>query len=104
MSPPSTPLSRRPMERGSGGPELQRIVDVTLETTGDELAVLKQTFEAANEACRAMSEWAWTNQKFTHHALHQACYAEARASGLSAHFAERCLARVLEAYARDSSR
>jgi hypothetical protein len=43
-------------------------------------------------------------QKFTHHALHQASYADARAAGLSAHFAERCLARVLEAYAHDRSR
>jgi hypothetical protein len=83
---------------------LKRIVDVKLDTTADEFAILKQTLKAANEACRTMSEWAWTHQKFTHHALHQACYADACASGLSAHFAERCLARVLDAYAHDRSR
>jgi hypothetical protein len=44
---------------------------------------LNRTFEAANEACRTMSDWAWTQQTFTHHALHQASYAEDPTEGLA---------------------
>jgi hypothetical protein len=95
----------RPLNRRCGSlfSVTTETLELRLELTPEQAASVRRVFEAANAACNTMAEWAWEHQRFTWTALRKAGYTQAREGGLSAHFADRCVARVLEDYEADRS-
>jgi len=75
---------------------------VKLTVTPQQSSALRKTLEKANEACNALSEWAWENQTFGQYAIHRERYAAIRAqSGLTAQVVVRCISKVADAYKLD---
>jgi putative transposase len=75
---------------------------VKLCPTDEQRVLLKQTLEAANAACNAISEYAWVHQVFHQFNLHKALYADVRATfALAAQIVVRCLGKVADSYKTD---
>ena len=78
---------------------------VKLLPTPEQAQLLQQTLEAANAACKAISEVAWTTKEFNQYKLHQALYLAIRQDfGLSAQLAVRCLGKVAASNKTDQQR
>src|SRR5262245_47762620 len=77
---------------------------VKLLPTPEQAEVLKQTLEAANAACNAISAYAWANRVFNQFKLHKALYAAIRDEyRLAAQVVIRCLGKVADAYKPDKT-
>lgn len=77
---------------------------VKLRPTDQQREALKQTLEAANAACNAISDYAWVNQLFNQFKLHKALYTDMRVTfGLAAQLAVRCLGKVADSYKADKA-
>ncbi len=75
---------------------------VKLCPTDKQRELLRQTLEATNSACNAISHYAWDNCVFNQFALHQALYALLRAqTRLAAQTVVRCLGKVADSYKAD---
>jgi putative transposase len=75
---------------------------VKLQTSAEQFRALKETLQAANDACNWISEQAWGAKQFAQYGLHKLAYAETRARfSLSAQVVVRCVAKVSDAYKLD---
>ncbi len=81
---------------------MKLIAQVKLDTTPEHALALLATLERANEACNALSAWAWQAQVFGQYALHKAQYNDLRAQfPLTAQVVVRCISKVADAYKLD---
>lgn len=79
-------------------------IQLKVQPTSKQAALLRQTLEAANAACNAISETAWNAQEFKQFALHKLAYYDTKeAFGLSAQLVVRCIAKVADAYKLDKN-
>src|SRR5258706_16459796 len=86
---------------------MKLVAQLKLKPTPDQHALLKATLERANEACNAMSDYAWEHKCFRTYDLHEALYYHVREHfGLASQMVIRCLAKTGDAYKldRDSKR
>lgn len=75
-----------------------------LRPTPAQADALKRTLAAANAACDTISQVAWDTKTFRQFALHKLVYYDTRAaSGLAAQVTVRCIAKVADAYKKDTS-
>lgn len=81
---------------------MKLIVQLKLRPTPEQSGALLRTLEAANAACNAISEVAWSERTFGKFALQKLCYEQVRERfGLSAQMTIRALAKVGDAYKLD---
>ncbi len=81
---------------------MKLIAQVKLVPTPQQATLLKQTLEAANATCNAISAYAWDNRTFGKYRLQQALYYALRAEfKLTAQLVVRCLGKVADSYKRD---
>jgi IS605 OrfB family transposase len=84
---------------------MQLTVKLKLLPTQPQRAALLETLHCINEACDAISEFAWGGKTFRQFDLHHACYADIReAFGLAAQVTVRAIAKVADAYKLDRKR
>ncbi len=77
---------------------------VKLVVTPEQANALQETLAVANEACNAISEWAWENQTFGQFALHRGMYQNIRDTfPLAAQVVVRGIAKVADAYKLDKA-
>jgi IS605 OrfB family transposase len=82
---------------------MKLIAQVRLYPTKEQAAALKQTLERANAACHWISQRAWGTRTFKRYPLQSLTYYEVKAQfGLSAQMVIRCLAKVADAYLKDT--
>ncbi len=75
---------------------------ILLRPTEEQLAKLLETMEAANAACNAISEYAWSEQVFSKFKLQKVLYHQIKEEySLSAQVVIRCMAKVADAYKLD---
>jgi putative transposase len=80
-------------------------IAVQLRPTPEQASALRETLARANAACNRISAAGWDAQTFGQFRLHKLTYAAVRAaSGLSAQVVVRCIAKVADAYKRDTRR
>ena len=81
---------------------LKLVAQIKLVVTIEQRTALLATLRAANLACNAVSEWAWSNRKFKQFDLHHGNYYAVREQfGISSQVAVRCVAKVADAYKLD---
>ncbi|NJO81451.1 MAG: IS200/IS605 family element transposase accessory protein TnpB [Blastochloris sp.] len=79
------------------------IAHIKLLPTPDQQTSLQRTLEQANAACNHISHVAWETRTFGKYALQKLVYHDVRDQfGLSAQVTVRCLAKVGDAYKRDT--
>jgi IS605 OrfB family transposase len=78
-------------------------IQLKLLPTPDQADCLKRTLERANAACNYISQVAWDTNTFSKFALQKMCYQDVRDTfGLAAQMVIRALAKVGDAYKRDT--
>lgn len=77
-------------------------IQLKLQPTPDQAALLGQTLERANAACNAISDVAWNANEFRQFGIHKLTYYDTKeAFDLSAQLVVRCIAKVADAYRLD---
>lgn len=77
-------------------------VQLKLQPTPEQAILLRQTLEAANAACNAISVVAWNTNEFKQFGIHKLTYYDTKeAFNLSAQLVVRCIAKVADAYKLD---
>lgn len=77
-------------------------VNLKLQPSAEQWALLLQTLERANAACNYISEQAWSNNVFAQFKLQKLVYRDIKERfGLSAQMVVRCVAKVADAYKLD---
>ena len=75
---------------------------VKLVVTPEQADALRETLARANDACNAISEWAWEHKTFGQFAIHKGIYHQIRERfDLAAQMVVRCIAKVADAYKLD---
>jgi hypothetical protein len=82
---------------------MKLIAQIKRQATPEQATALKETLVAANRACHSISKIAWDKRTFGRFALQKVCYSDVRERfGLSAQMRVRALAKVGDAYKRDT--
>lgn len=77
-------------------------IQVKLQPTPEQAALLHQTLERANAACTTISTSAWNAREFTQFRIHKLTYYDTKETfGFSAQLVVRCIAKVADAYKLD---
>ncbi|MCG8347538.1 MAG: transposase [Chloroflexales bacterium] len=78
-------------------------IQLKLQPTPQQAALLRQTLHAANAACNAISETAWRTREFKQFGIHKLTYYDTKdAFNLSAQLVVRCIAKVAHTYKLDT--
>jgi IS605 OrfB family transposase len=81
---------------------MKLVVNIKLVPTPGQYGCLKETLKRANVACNAISQTAFEQKIFGQYALQKLTYTDTKALGLSAQMAVRSIAKVADAYKKDT--
>jgi len=84
---------------------MKLIVNIKLNPSKEQYAVLKTTLETANNACNYLSQRGWNTHILRQYDLHKMAYRDTKEKfGLSAQVVVRCIAKVANSYKTEKNK